>query len=59
MGKAAVFVSLTEAAIRLGIGYSVARDRLLRGELDGKRDGAHWVVRESSLEASLDTQPAA
>ena len=55
--KAESFVSLTEAAIRLGVGYSVARDRLLRGELDGKRDGVHWVVNQASLEATLDDQP--
>ena len=64
-------VSLTRAALRLGLGYHAARDMLLRGELHGGIDargrylvdaeGLERIVRERQGRAnkSREQSPAA
>jgi hypothetical protein len=53
--RSAERVPLTAAALALGISYWAARDRVLRGELDGGRDANYgrWFVVRTSLESAV------
>lgn len=53
-------VSLSRAAIELGVGYLVARDRVCRGQLVGGQtpDGKWWVDRGSLERAVREKQKA-
>ena len=44
-------LTIAEAAKRLGRSYFSTHDLLLRGELEGYREGRAWRVLESSVEA--------
>lgn len=45
-------VTLAQACFRLRCGYVVGRDKVLRGELEGRQDErGRWHVREDSLRA--------
>ncbi len=58
-------ISLSDAALRLGVGYAAARDMLLRRELRGGKDArGRYVVEAADLERVLqererDKAPAA
>lgn len=48
------FITLTEAAQRIGCRYQLARDRVLEGKLTGKQvDGRRWIVSRESVERFL------
>lgn len=54
-------LSLTEAAMRLRADYQSTRNRMLRGDLPGRRIGTRWYVKEcdvARLEA-LRSEPVA
>lgn len=47
-------ISLAEAAMLMRCSYLAARDRLLRGEIEGGRDGGRFWVLRSSAERFAD-----
>ena len=48
-------IGLPDAAMSLGVSYAEAYRLLLRGDLQGFRDGKRWVVSTRSLENARRT----
>ena len=44
-------IGLAEAAMLMGVSWARAWSALLRGELEGRKDGARWKVSRASAEA--------
>ena len=52
-------IRLVDAAKALQVGYLLARDLMLRGELNGIRRGRNWFVTRESLENAIKARRAA
>lgn len=52
-------IPLVEAAARLRMTYSRAWQAMLRGDLEGHKEGGRWVVSEASVERASEPPPHA
>ena len=48
---------LMEAATAMGLGYASARDRILKGEVEGFQRAGRWFVTRDSIDRWLAREP--